>query len=284
VETGDGFNEDNGGLLPNEENVIRLPRDWLGPPEELVPIGPAARARAAQRDLDDGIPPAADAFWSEDSAALHDAVQAPLADVRDRVAPPVGLLPPVAGLCRARAVRFGGLGVVPGLRRLSLRRALLTLVTGALAAAAVIGTSEGPASHRIASHAHATRLTSSADPGAFTDAAGEKSAASHRPHGVTRRHPASRARSHARTRARRTRVVRTQHRAALHHSAGSASPTVTEASVSSSPAHPSAPPVSTTPTASTASTVASTGSQPAAGPAGPTGFGEMSGGCSPKCK
>jgi hypothetical protein len=54
---------------------VRLPRDWLGPRDELVPIGPPARARPAAPEPD--VPPTADAFWSEDSAALHDAVQAP---------------------------------------------------------------------------------------------------------------------------------------------------------------------------------------------------------------
>lgn len=51
---------------------MRLPRDWLGPRDELIPI-----------DLDGDLEPhaefpaSADAFWSEDAGALHDAVRAP---------------------------------------------------------------------------------------------------------------------------------------------------------------------------------------------------------------
>ena len=97
MKTGDGETDDTGALTRDEENVIRLPRDWLGPPEELVPIGPAARARAAQRELNGQTPPAADAFWSEDSAALHDALQAPPEPSPQRLDPPVGLVPPLAG-------------------------------------------------------------------------------------------------------------------------------------------------------------------------------------------
>jgi len=48
------------------DNVVHLPaRDWLGPREELVPVGPAKQVDS---------PPAADDFWGEDSASL----QAPL--------------------------------------------------------------------------------------------------------------------------------------------------------------------------------------------------------------
>ncbi|MGA9859241.1 MAG: hypothetical protein WBQ18_15355 [Solirubrobacteraceae bacterium] len=53
---------------------MRLPRDWVGPLEDLLPIGgPPARVAETPDDL----PPSADAFWSEDSAALHDAVRGP---------------------------------------------------------------------------------------------------------------------------------------------------------------------------------------------------------------
>ncbi|HEY1713290.1 MAG TPA: hypothetical protein VGG07_10340, partial [Solirubrobacteraceae bacterium] len=82
-------------------------------------MGPAARARAAQRELDDAAPPAADAFWSEDSAALHDAVQAPPAPRPEHLEPPVGLVPPPAGrrrpmLRRLPTFRLGfGTGRVP---------------------------------------------------------------------------------------------------------------------------------------------------------------------------
>ena len=53
------------------DNVVRLPRDWLGPREELVPFGPRAFRGA------DEPPPSADDFWGERSAAIHGALEAP---------------------------------------------------------------------------------------------------------------------------------------------------------------------------------------------------------------
>ena len=67
--------------------VVRLPRDWLGPREELVPFGrhsaspesdlagPALSSEAATLLVDS--PPTAADFWGERSAAIHDAVTAP---------------------------------------------------------------------------------------------------------------------------------------------------------------------------------------------------------------
>ncbi|MBV9917137.1 MAG: hypothetical protein JO153_11615, partial [Solirubrobacterales bacterium] len=46
-------------------NVIRLPVDWLGPREELIPLGPAG-------DRDEApAPPSASDFWGEHSADMH---------------------------------------------------------------------------------------------------------------------------------------------------------------------------------------------------------------------
>jgi hypothetical protein len=53
----------------DRDNVVHLPaRDWLGPREDLVPVGPAKHA---------DTPPAPDDFWGEDSASLQDALRAP---------------------------------------------------------------------------------------------------------------------------------------------------------------------------------------------------------------
>jgi hypothetical protein len=82
--------------------VVRLPRDWLGPREELVPFGPRADSQNAggavssdesplsaeeSRISADGSPPSADEsppsaedFWGERSAAIHNALQAPADD------------------------------------------------------------------------------------------------------------------------------------------------------------------------------------------------------------
>jgi hypothetical protein len=71
------------------DNVVRLPRDWRGPKDwldsrdELVPVGPPASAPAAAEPLSpapsdaEPSPLGADAFWSEGSAAIQDAVRAP---------------------------------------------------------------------------------------------------------------------------------------------------------------------------------------------------------------
>lgn len=58
-------------------NVFRLPVDWLGPREDLVPVGPRADAAAAAADEATADPPlrAASDFWGEDSAAVQDAWQ-----------------------------------------------------------------------------------------------------------------------------------------------------------------------------------------------------------------
>lgn len=60
----------------DQPNVVRLPRDWLGPREELIPFGP--RADEAEPPSDEaaspGLPTAAD-FWSgEAPVAVHEAV------------------------------------------------------------------------------------------------------------------------------------------------------------------------------------------------------------------
>jgi hypothetical protein len=78
VKTGDRETKDVGASSERDENVVRLPREWIGPLEELVPIRPATEAREQSAEIvGDEVPPAADAFWSEDAGALHNAVQAP---------------------------------------------------------------------------------------------------------------------------------------------------------------------------------------------------------------
>jgi hypothetical protein len=59
--------------------VVRLPRDWLGPREELVPFGPRAafgEGDDPRPEPDDSAPSPSD-FWGEQSAAIQSAVQAP---------------------------------------------------------------------------------------------------------------------------------------------------------------------------------------------------------------
>ena len=49
------------------DNVVRFPRDWIGPLEELVPFGPAAdRAERLSAGAVTSAPAlSADAFWGE---------------------------------------------------------------------------------------------------------------------------------------------------------------------------------------------------------------------------
>jgi hypothetical protein len=310
VKTGDGQPEDS-GLTRNEENVIRLPRDWLGPPEELVPIGPAARARAAQRELGGDMPPTADAFWSEDSAALHDAVQAPAATSGAHLDPPVGLVPPLAGrriptLARLPRPRLGGVAA-----RVSWRWGAVTVAIVALLVVAAIGTSQEPASrpgaaHTLASPAAATvhhgvaPRTDTADRLASTAKANTGAGALRRvtKRSTTRRHGTALVHARAGAGTRGARPAKARHSASTHRSTGSPAPTITEAAASPSPAGSSEPVSSeSTPTGeaattgsnvssgsgSSASTSGSTGSSHAPGPAGPTRLGSTSGGCNPKC-
>jgi hypothetical protein len=301
VKTGDGETEDTGALTRNEENVIRLPRDWLGPPEELVPIGPAARARAAQRELDAGTPPTADAFWSEDSAALHDAVQAPPS--RQRLDPPVGLVPPLAGHRLPRLGRLPRLRLGGSAARVSRWWGLVAVPIVALLVAAVIGATQSPASHPAAAHVSASRTpapahgpsaagSDAARVASTSKAASVAAARGRRTEGATTRRHAP-VRTHARTHARSTHSSKTRPSAAARHSAGSPAPTITGAAASP-PIAQSSPPASTPSTgagstasagssAPTASASGAKGSKPAADPAGPTRIGSVTGGCNPKC-
>ncbi len=56
-------------------NVVHFPRDWFGPPEELVPFGPRASNESPP------LPVRAEDFWGEESASIHDAMAGPRAEV-----------------------------------------------------------------------------------------------------------------------------------------------------------------------------------------------------------
>jgi hypothetical protein len=68
------------GKAGRDSNVVRFPRDWIGPRDELVPFGPRAyeesEARPSPPTADEAPPSAAD-FWGEGSAAVQDALQGP---------------------------------------------------------------------------------------------------------------------------------------------------------------------------------------------------------------
>jgi hypothetical protein len=67
VETRGPQDDEAGREAQAESNVIRLPRDWLGPREELVPFGTSPDLGASD-------------FWGEGSAAVQRAMEAPAAD------------------------------------------------------------------------------------------------------------------------------------------------------------------------------------------------------------
>lgn len=62
-----------GSATEPSNKVVRLPRDWLGPPEELVPFGQSAPP-PTEPDIAEFAP---NDFWGERAAAIHSVVEAP---------------------------------------------------------------------------------------------------------------------------------------------------------------------------------------------------------------
>jgi hypothetical protein len=133
------------GQSQTTENVVRLPRDWLGPRDELVPIGSRADALDQDSATTSPLPPGASSFWDEDSGSIQAAMQAPEGDWRS-AGDPVG--PSTDHVRRRRVPRIHAPWSAPedgGGRR----RTILALGSAAaclIAVLAVIGLSEGPAS------------------------------------------------------------------------------------------------------------------------------------------
>jgi hypothetical protein len=72
----------NGGRPGSGEtgNVVRIPRDWFGPKDELVPFGPRAwegTAADSTAGPNDAPPLDGDLFWGEDAGSVHDVLDAP---------------------------------------------------------------------------------------------------------------------------------------------------------------------------------------------------------------
>jgi hypothetical protein len=122
-----------GEQVATDNNVVRLPRDWLGPREDLIPFGP--------NEVDEPTQPiGAEAFWDESSAEVQDAWRAPPpGDAASAVQPPAVEPSEPAG-SHAHANERGEANrshvrAVSRLRRLSGRP--VVAVAGALAAIAV---------------------------------------------------------------------------------------------------------------------------------------------------
>jgi hypothetical protein len=96
-----------------ESNVIRLPRDWLGPREELVPFGISAATEEVADPDATGTLLASD-FWGEESAAVQHALPAPAGCSGDEIGQHARRLrvPLRAALVAAGAAALLGVGTV----------------------------------------------------------------------------------------------------------------------------------------------------------------------------
>jgi hypothetical protein len=148
------------GQTRTTENVVRLPRDWLGPREELVPIG--SRADALDRldgDTTSRLPPAASSFWDEDSGSVQAAMQAPAGEWQSPRPEPTAAPPKRHRRPRIHA-RWPETGPLSTRGRASL--ALGVIATCVIAALAVIGLTESSGSPPA--RRSPARQTSSATP------------------------------------------------------------------------------------------------------------------------
>lgn len=137
-----------------EDNVVRLPREWLGPIEELVPIGTTARGRAADGAADTvEAAPSASAFWSADAAALHSAVQGPTTEVSIAAAPAGSPSAPWPGAGRRRLMpRL--LGHWPAWAQVRLWPVLAGLAVAAIAVIGLLGRLESGSGRLTTADAH----------------------------------------------------------------------------------------------------------------------------------
>jgi hypothetical protein len=130
------------------DNVVRFPKEWLGPREELVPFGPVAEPPEGEVASVDGG--AAD-FWGEDSAAVQAVVEgAPTGEVAGSS---VGSRPRVivageAAIRRALALFPTALSGIPrrGLVVGVMFVALVLVITGSVLGAG--GQTRRPRAHR----------------------------------------------------------------------------------------------------------------------------------------
>lgn len=71
---------DDGSEGLSDANVVRFPRDWFGPREELIPFGSSAETPNGDDAGPAGLPPTADDFWGESSSSIQNALRAPAPD------------------------------------------------------------------------------------------------------------------------------------------------------------------------------------------------------------
>jgi hypothetical protein len=264
----DGTGEDGA------DNVVRLPRDWLGPPEELVPMGSRARARESEETV-----PGADDFWGEGAAAVHGAIQPSARHTDAAVTPPA---PPahIRPRRQRRARRPWGFSVSSGPRRrlitrVPLRPRLVAVmaVVACLITVATIGLMEGGG--HPASRGRSAAARGSADARQLTPTAGGLPAAGFLNTAWVARAEDStlkaRGRGAARARSKRRRLVRRRRAREHRHEATRQRSSTTS---SNPPSTASGSPVTSTPTSPTetsAPSTAPTSTTPAATSAGSAG-------------
>lgn len=147
----EGQQTDSGEAPANK--VVRLPRDWLGSRENLVPFGPGSLPPAIDASVPDypevvgDAPPSAEDFWGERSAAIHGALQAPADD-----APVAGA--PARERHQPTSARRTGARRIRG-RPIPRRRFAAAASVAALGAALVIALLSAASPHESS---HAARL------------------------------------------------------------------------------------------------------------------------------
>jgi hypothetical protein len=262
------------------ENVVRLPRDWLGPRDELVPIGPRARAAQPPDTASvESLPPDAASFWGEDSGALHSPMAAPV-DPRAAQGPPSAAGPPLRPRVHLPRLRLGLRGS-RAVRLAPRRRAGTAAVVGLLVACVVvvlaaIGETEGSA--------HAPRsIAASLSPDARITTITGVNRARLRAHTHTVTHTTTARRDGAKAKAKAKAKHASHHHASTgrHRHRTSSAPPVTnragEAAVAttstSSPATTTSASTASAPAATPASSTSSSSQQPAFGANGQLGPG-----------
>jgi len=110
----------SGGRSESSEtsNVVRIPRDWFGPKDELVPFGPRAweepgpdEPSAVSGDPAAAEPVDANLFWGEDAGTVHGVLDPPaggIASADRRTRPLVAAA--LVGVIASVGIAFGLLG------------------------------------------------------------------------------------------------------------------------------------------------------------------------------
>lgn len=156
------------------DNVVPFPRDWIGPAEDLVPLGsPPDEALGEEPGSDEelGRTLGADAFWGECSASLHEAIEAPQEQVVHTEPPdvPEGDAPVRGEVLRARGSGCRQAGPRRGWaggRSVTAAVAVLVACCAGIAASVAAPGSHSPrTSLAFNSGGQATRSNSSVSPG-----------------------------------------------------------------------------------------------------------------------